>query len=263
MPIVQVNGQGIYYEDTGGDGTPLVFLHGFLFDTTMFEGQVKDLSSTYRCITIDARAFGKTEWDGQAFNLYDTASDTVGVLDHLGIDKAVIVGMSQGGYAGLRFAVTYPERVKALIFLSTYNDIDSDDVKATYATMRDAWKEHGPSGLVPTYLDLFVGQDEALRTYWGDKWMAYDALNIQHGMNNLIDRTAVTQEMVDTVTVPALVVHGDSDVGMPHTLGQALFDQLPNGKKFVLVEGAPHAANVTHPDVVNAAIREFLEEHVS
>lgn len=263
MPIVQVNGQGIYFEDSGGDGTPLVFLHGFLFDTTMFEGQVKDLAPTYRCIRIDARAFGKTEWDGQAFNLYDTASDTVGVLDHLGIDKAVIVGMSQGGYAALRFAVKYPERVKALVFLSTYNDIDSDDVKATYASMRDAWKEHGPAGLVPTYLDLFVGQDEDLRKYWGDKWMAYDALNIEHGMNNLIDRTAVTQEMVDTVTVPALVVHGDSDVGMPYALGQALFDQLPNAKEFVLVEGAPHAANVTHPEVVNKAIKAFLEEHVS
>lgn len=263
MPIVQVNGQGIHYEDTGGEGTPLVFLHGFLFDTTMFEGQVAGLSSEYRCIRIDARAFGKTEWDGQAFNLYDTASDTLGVLDHLGIDKAIIVGMSQGGYAALRFAVKYPERVKAVIFLSTYNDIDSDDVKATYATMRDAWKEHGPEGLVPTYLDLFIGQNEELRKYWGDKWLSYDANNIYHGMNNLIDRTAVTQEMVDTVTVPTLVVHGDSDVGMPYALGQALFEQLPNAKKFVLVEGAAHGANVTHPEVVNEAIKEFLKEHVS
>jgi 3-oxoadipate enol-lactonase len=260
MPIAQLNGQGIYYEDTGGEGLPLVFLHGFLFDTTMFDAQVAALSSQYRCIRFDARALGQTQWDGQAFDLYDTVEDTRALLDHLGIEQAVIVGMSQGGYASLRFAVKYPERVKALIFLSTYNGIDNDDVKATYREMRDAWRANGPEGLVPTYLDLFVGLNEDLRATWGEKWLKIPADNIYHAMNNLTDRDEVTQEQVDTVTAPALVVHGGADVGMPSDLGKALYKSLPNAKNFVVVEGAPHAANVTHPDEVNAAIQEFLAE---
>lgn len=261
MPIARINGQGIFYEDSGGEGTPLVFMHGFLFDQSMFDAQVAALAPTYRCIRFDARAFGQTEWDGQPFDLYDTVEDCIGLMDYLGIDQAVLVGMSQGGYASLRVAVKYPHRVKALVFLSTYNGIDPEEVKNIYRSMRDTWVAEGPEPLLPTYLDLFVGQDPQLRQHWNDKWKKYDSNRIVHGMNNLIDRTEVTQEMVNTVTMPALVVHGGADTGMPAAMGEALYKSLPNAVKFVVVEGAPHAANVTHPDEVNTAMLEFLAQY--
>lgn len=261
MPIAQINGQGIFYEDSGGDGTPIVFLHGFLFDQSMFDAQVKALAPKYRCIRFDARAFGQTEWDGKAFSLHDTAADCIGLLDHLGIQQAVIAGMSQGGYATVRIAVKYPQRVKALIFLSTYNGIDAEDVKSVYRSMRDVWEKEGPANLLPTYLNLFIGSDPELRAHWEAKWSVIDKQNIIHGMNNLIDRDEIDQAQVDTITMPALVIHGGADVGMPAALGQALHNSLPNAKRMVIVDGAPHAANITHPEPVNAAILEFLAEY--
>ncbi|MFW6084103.1 MAG: alpha/beta fold hydrolase, partial [Gemmatimonadota bacterium] len=108
MPITRINGQGIHYEDSGGDGPAVLFLHGFLMDRRMFDPQVEALSGAFRCVRFDARAFGDTEWDGKPFGLYDTAADGVGLLDELGIDSAVWVGHSQGGYAALRAALGHP-----------------------------------------------------------------------------------------------------------------------------------------------------------
>ena len=95
MPIAQINGQGIFYEDSGVGETAVVFLHGFLMDHTMFAPQVAALTPRYRSVCFDARGFGQTEWDGQPFNLYDTAADCIGLMEHLGIDRAVLVGSSK------------------------------------------------------------------------------------------------------------------------------------------------------------------------
>src|SRR5436853_2615570 len=119
MPIAHVNGQGLYFEDSGGPGPAVVFMHGFLMDQTMFDPQVAALAPSYRCVRFDARGFGQTEWDGRPFSLYDTVEDCIALMDHLGIERAAIVGMSQGGYAALRLALRHPEWVKALVLMST------------------------------------------------------------------------------------------------------------------------------------------------
>ena len=78
MPKVQVNGQGLHYTDTAqSEKDAIVFLHGFLMDGRMFEPQIEHLRENYRCITFDARVFGQTDWDGEAFDLYDTAADCI------------------------------------------------------------------------------------------------------------------------------------------------------------------------------------------
>ncbi|HRF94810.1 MAG TPA: alpha/beta hydrolase [Aggregatilineales bacterium] len=264
MPFAPINNQKIYYEDSGGDGPAVVFMHGFLFDTTMFDAQVEALAPKYRCIRFDARAFGQTEWDGKPFSLYDTAADCIGLMDMLGIKQAVIVGMSQGGYAAVRVAVKYPDRVKALVFISTYNGVDTDDVKAIYRSMRDTWRNEGPAKIIDTYSFLFLGpqaQFPELWTYWRAKWEQRTGEQLFHANNNLIDRDEIGQDQIDKITMPALVLHGANDQGIPLLLGEQLYKSLPNGKKFVSVPNASHASNVNNPQVVNEAMLEFLAEY--
>ena len=266
MPIAQINGQGLFYEDSGGSGPAVVMLHGFMFDQSMFDKQVAALAPQYRCVRFDARGFGQTQWDGKTFSLYDTAADCVGLMDHLGIEKATILGMSQGGYAALRVAVKYPQRVQALVFISTYNGVDPEDVKAIYRSMRDTWQNEGPAPVVSTLLDLFLGPQAdvpELWTEWKPKWEARSNADIEHTMNNLIDRDDVTQEQVDTVTAPALVIHSMADKGIPIALGEALYKSLPNSKRMLPVADAPHAANITHAEQVNKVLLEFLNEYGS
>jgi 3-oxoadipate enol-lactonase len=120
MPFAQVNGQELYFEDTGGKGPAVVFSHGLLMDQSMFAPQVAALASRYRCISWDERGHRRTATDTLApFTYYDSANDLVGLLDHLGVKRAVLAGMSQGGYLSLRCALKHPERVRALVLIDT------------------------------------------------------------------------------------------------------------------------------------------------
>lgn len=266
MPFAKVNNQEIYYEDSGGDGPAVVFMHGFLFDQAMFDPQVKAVSPQYRCVRFDARGFGQTQWDGNSFSLYDTAADCVGLMDHLGIQKATIAGMSQGGYAALRVAVKYPERVQALVFISTYNGMDTEDVKAVYRSMRDTWQNKGPGPVVDILLNLFIGTEEQasdMRAVWRPKWEARTSNDIVHTMNNLIDREEVTDEQVKQISVPVMVIHGEADQGIPMALGENLFQSMPNGKKMLTVPEATHGVSLTHADAVNSELKAFLDEYAA
>lgn len=265
MAIAQVNGQGLSYEDSGGEGPALLFMHGFLMDQSMFDPQVAALASSYRCIRFDARGFGQTQWDGQPFSLYDTAADAIGLLNYLGIQQAAIVGMSQGGYAALRLALRYPERVKALVLMSTQSGADPAEGKAQFYQMRDTWKNVGPvPPLVEGVMTAIIGpkaETAALWQEWTPKWQTRTGDQIFHAMNNLLQRDDITAEQLRKITAPALVTHGDADLGMPIELGEQLAQNLPNCKGFVRIPGAAHAANLTHPQIINPPLLAFLAEY--
>lgn len=265
MPIAKINEQGIHFQDSGGEGPALVFMHGFLMNQSLFDAQVEILAPQYRCIRWDARGFGKTQWDGKPFHLYDSASDCFGLMDHLKIDSAVLVGMSQGGYCALRAALTTPKRVKGLVLMSTRSEADEEPKKATYREVRDLWRTMGP---LPSLLDglatslLGPKQAPGIELHWNKwlpQWKAISGEAIFHAMNNLIDRDEISHRLKE-ITCPALVTHGSEDSGIPATLGEKLSKDLPNCKGFVVAPGA-HAVNLTHPHVINPPLAKFLNEY--
>ncbi len=262
MPFASINDQELFFEDSGGTGMPIFMLHGFLMDHSLFDHQVKALSD-YRCIRFDARAFGRTKWDEKAFNLYDTVSDLSGLMDHLGIKRAVICGMSQGGYAALRMALRYPERVSALILMSTQAGVDDTESKVQYRQMRDTWCEFGPvPPLMEGLLSVLLGPKSELGMLehwqtWLPKWQSLSKNSIFQAMNNLLERDDISQRL-SHITQPTLITHGDSDFGMPLRHGQFLKTHLSHCADLVVVNGAAHAANYTHPEPVNRAMLDFL-----
>src|SRR5260370_8487186 len=114
MPVATANGIEIDYTDSGGHGPAVVFSHGFLMDRTMFDQQVTALTPKYRVITWDQRGHGGTRATG-AFTYWDSAADVLALLDHLGGERAVLAGMSQGGFLSLPAALIAPDRVRALV----------------------------------------------------------------------------------------------------------------------------------------------------
>ena len=98
MPVAELRGQRLHYSDSGGSGMPLVLGHGFLMDGDMFEHQVEALTDRHRVITWDQRGHGRTVSTAEAFSYWDSADDLAALLDHLGVERAVIGGMSQGGF---------------------------------------------------------------------------------------------------------------------------------------------------------------------
>jgi 3-oxoadipate enol-lactonase len=93
MPYAEVNGQRIYYQDTGGDGQVIVLAHGFLMDHSMFAPQIEAFGDQYRLITWDQRGFGQTEFDSRPFTYWDSADDCLALLDHLQVEEAVVGGL--------------------------------------------------------------------------------------------------------------------------------------------------------------------------
>src|ERR1700722_13687743 len=120
MPIAEVNGQRLYYEDTGGLGPPVIFSHGLFMDHEMFAPQVEALKGRYRCITWDERGHAGTASDSLApFTYYDSADDLAALLARLGIKRAVLAGVSQGGVLSPRAALPHPEIARALVLIDT------------------------------------------------------------------------------------------------------------------------------------------------
>lgn len=256
MPHAAVNGQQIYYEDTGGGGPAVVLAHGFLMDHEMFAPQVAALRDDYRVITWDERGFGLTEYDGEPFSYWDSARDCLGLLDHLALDRCVIGGMSQGGFLSLRAALLAPERVRALILLSTQAGVDDPETKDANDAMNHIWLTAGPVDELTSTVATIIIDDPAHNQAWIDKWVARPKEAFEQPYQCLTTRDDITDRLGEIIC-PALVVHGSGDQAITIDRAEILAAGLPGAGDVVVVDGA-HAANLTNPAPVNAAIVEFL-----
>jgi 3-oxoadipate enol-lactonase len=170
MPFAEVNGQRIRFDDSGGEGPPVVLSHGFLMDREMFGPQVEALAPEFRLITWDERGFGETEFDGQPFTFWDSASDCLGLLDHLSIDRAMLGGMSQGGFLSLRAALLAPDRVRALVLIDSQAGVEDPERLPGYRQMQQVWIENAPVDQVAqTIAGLIIGEP-VLSEAWIAKW---------------------------------------------------------------------------------------------
>jgi 3-oxoadipate enol-lactonase len=259
VPYAQVNGQELCYEDTGGDGPPIVLSHGFLLDHRVFAPQVDELRDVYRLITWDVRGTGGTRIDGAPFTLWDAARDLFGLLDLLGIERAVLVGMDQGGSLSLRGALLHPDRVRALILVGTQAPPEAPDRIAEYRAMVDAWTEHGYDEELASAMAERVLGEPGLAEEWKPRWRELDPALLGLAADDLLDRDDVTERLPE-LAMPVLCVHGTEDTAVPVARAHEICAAVDDCRGVVEVAGAPHAVHLTHAQVVDPAIRAFLED---
>lgn len=258
MPHADTNGQRIWFRDSGGSGLPLVLAHGWLMDADMFAPQEAALGSRHRVITWDGRGHGRTESTAEPFTYWDSADDLRGVLDHLGIERAVVGGMSQGGFVALRFALRYPERTAGLVLIDTRSGPEDAEKVAEYDVMHDVWVTDGPSDqLAEMVAAIIIGGDGSQSAEWIAKWQARPKESVTQIYRTLMDRDDVTSRLAE-ITAPTLVIHGDADAAIHLSNAEALCRALQGCSKVVVIGGAGHSSNLTHPDPANRAIEEFL-----
>lgn len=258
MPYAEVNGQRLYYEDTGGDKPVVVFSHGLLMDHEMFAPQLASLRERYRCVTWDERGHGKTAGDSiRPFTYYDLADDLAALLAHLGIGPAVLAGMSQGGFLSLRCALTHPQRVRALILIDTQAGLEDPDKLPAYRQMMEVWASQGlPDEIADTVEQIVLGTGCTDASAWKAKWRAWKPQNLTASFEALVGRDDIGTRL-DDIRIPALVIHGEADIAIPLERARSLAAGLPYAD-LVTVPGAGHASNLTRPQQVNAAIERFL-----
>jgi pimeloyl-ACP methyl ester carboxylesterase len=259
MPFVNVNRHDLYFEDSGGNRPVLLFSHGFLLDHSMWEAQVKTLSAEYRCITWDERGHGMSDCLGP-FDYYDSASDAIGILDQLGIPKATLIGMSQGGFLSMRAAWKSPDRVKALVLIDTAAGVFLPEVLAAYRETAEAWQSQGPVGAIATNMATLLFGPKFDARIWIAKWQSKPPCESAHPWETVLSRDDFTPHLKE-IACPSLVIHGSKDEAFDLDTAKGLRDNLGNCKDLVVIRGAAHAPNVTHPKQVNDALAEFLRKN--
>jgi 3-oxoadipate enol-lactonase len=261
MPTAAVNGIQISYTESGGAGPAVVLSHGYLMDQSMFDAQVAALAPEFRVITWDERGHGGTSATGP-FSYWDSARDVLALLDHLGIEQAVLGGMSQGGFLSLRAALLAPQRVRGLILIDSQAGKEDEANRAGYEQLHQTWLDQGPGPVqeIVAAIILGPGQWDGWYAKWAEQYAEWAPDNLGQltwPFRCLMDRDDITGRLGE-IGCPALIIHGSADAAIPVAKAEALRDGLAGPTAFTLIDGAPHAANVTHPGAVNAEIAKFL-----
>lgn len=259
--MAAVNGQRLAVADSGGSGPALLFSHGLLMDQSMFDAQVAALRARYRCITWDQRGHGASGSATGSFTFWDSAEDAVALLDHLGIARAVFVGMSQGGFVSLRAALRHPERVGALVLIDSQARQEDPALLTGYMAAAEVAEAHGfIDDVANLAAAIILGTDPAVNAHWIARWRASPPGPLPLLLEVMGAREDLTARLGE-IRCPALVIHGENDAAIPVEHARELTRGLSGAEELIIIPGAGHASNLTHPAVVTAALNDFLERH--
>ena len=257
MPIAKVNGNRLYFEITGDGPQTIVFSHGAFLDHTLWEHVVAELSGDYRCVTWDERGHGMSECNGP-FDYWDAAHDALGLLELAGADSGVFVGMSQGGWLSQRAALIAPDRVRGLVLQGTSVGLLTPEEQAGYKQLGDAWVSLGPVGdIANAVLGIqFAGSDYD-GAYWIPRWQSKPPSEWEQVWTTILGRDDITGRMGE-ISCPVAVVHGTADAAFSMDVARTMASTLRTNIGTTSILGAPHAAALTHPREMSAAIRTLM-----
>jgi pimeloyl-ACP methyl ester carboxylesterase len=257
--IALVSDIEIAYDDVG-TGLPLVFVHGFPLNRTMWDPQVGALVAECRCIPIDLRGFGDSS-AAEPYTMDRYADDVIGVLDTLQIERAVIVGHSMGGYVAFALWRRHKARVRALVLANTRATADTIETIERRRTMIDVASDQGSSAVANMQIAGLMG-----KTSRDKRPDVYDAMHrmmaqapvsgVVGALEAMIVRPDSTP-ILATLDVPTLIVGGDEDVLVPPREARALQTSI-GGSRLEILKQAGHLANVERPAAFNTVVSEFV-----
>ena len=257
--IVEVDGARIDYEDAG-EGTPVVFLHAFPLNRAMWVPQTTALAGDWRCVTIDVRGFGESSATSP-FSVDRYADDVAVVLDHAGIDRTIVVGLSMGGYIAFAFWRRHAERMRALVLADTRAGADSADTLQRRRELVAVARAKGTRAVAERQVVGLLGKSTRERR--PDLVVDTQRIAEQASVEGIIGALEAMMARPDstptlpTITVPTLIVVGDEDVLTPPKEARAMQAAIARGRLEVLGE-AGHLSNVEQPSAFNAALERFL-----
>jgi 3-oxoadipate enol-lactonase len=252
-------GIGIAYDDVG-TGPPIVFIHGFPHNRTLWAPQVGALLPRARCITLDLRGFGESEIRGP-YTMDAYAEDVIAVLDALQIEKAMIAGLSMGGYIAFALWRNHRARIRALILADTRAGADTEEGRAKRLELIALARAKGSAAVADAQIASMVGKTTRERRpdiADGIHRMLATAPveGIVGALEAMMNRPDSTPTLA-TIDVPTLIIVGDEDVATPPKEARTMHEQIA-GSRLEILEGAGHMTNIERAAAFNHVTSEFL-----
>lgn len=260
---VNINGFDVSYDDIGEGVVPIVFLHGFPFDKTMWQEQLEYFKNKNRAIACDIRGFGKSTDEKTPLSIDLFTDDLISFLDSLDLEKVIICGLSMGGYIALNAIKRYPNRFSALILSDTQCIADSPKVKAKrYEAIKEI-NEKGVTNFNEGFIKNVFHEDsiankpelvEQLRTVVNS--------NSQHiiaqGLVAIAERSE-TCSILNKITIPTLIICGKEDAVTPLERSKFMNKEI-DGSILHVINNAGHVSNLEEPAKFNKLLRDFLTD---
>jgi 3-oxoadipate enol-lactonase len=261
MPTIHIGDISLNVEQRGA-GPPLLLVHGFPLDHTMWAGQVAALSATHRVIAPDLRGFGASGVTSGTVTMEQYADDLAALLDAMQIRHSVVLcGLSMGGYVAWQFVARHRARLERLILCDTRAAADSPDAAAGRLKTAARVLAEGAQVVAEAMLPkLFAPENLARNADFvastREVMLQTPREGIAAALRGMAQRKDVTAELAK-IDVPTLVVCGQHDgISTPAEMRQ-IAGAIP-GAKYVEVAGAGHMAPLENPELVSAKIAEFL-----
>jgi 3-oxoadipate enol-lactonase len=249
----------IGYDDVG-TGIPVVLLHAFPHNRTMWAPQLGALLEHCRCIAPDTRGFGESS-EYPPYSMERFADDLAELLDFLALDQAVIGGLSMGGYIALAFYRRHRKRVRALILADTRAGADNNDARARRAELITLAEEQGPDAVADKQLVGLLGPAtrqgnpdlvEGVRQALTDAQVP----GIRGALEAMMARQDSTP-LLAQIDVPTLVIVGEDDALTPVKEARALHSGI-RGSRLEVIPGAGHLSNLERPAAFTHLLSEFI-----
>jgi 3-oxoadipate enol-lactonase len=241
-----------------GRGDPIVFLHAFPLDGSMWDAERAELAKSHRVIVPDLRGFGRSGQAPPPASLDEHADDVARMLDSLGVERATVVGLSMGGYIALALARRHPQRLSRLILADTRSQPDSAEGRRARDENMALVDREGVAALVERLLPKLLSANAPpavvaqIRALGGRQ----TAAGLKSALAAMRDRPDATPFLA-SIAAPTTVIVGELDAISPPAEARAMAAALPAGQ-LVVIDGAGHLANLESPTAFMTALRRGL-----
>lgn len=260
MPKTRVNNIEIAYDDTGS-GPAVVLIHGYPFNRSMWAEQTTELVDRFRVIAPDLRGHGESEGSTGASTMKLMAQDVAALMDELKVARAVVGGLSMGGYVTLAFHQLFPERVESLLLADTRAQADTEEAKATRAEQAQKILAEGMAGIADAMLPKLLSPEtvskrpEVVKRV-RDMMLHTSPEGAAAALRGMAEREDQT-ERLSQIKVPTLIVVGKEDPITPPADSEKMHQRIA-GSQLVVIENASHVSNIEQAEQFNRVLKDFL-----
>ncbi len=268
MPTMLLNGQAIHYLDVG-EGEPLLFGHGYLWDSRMWMPQLNLLSQYYRCIVPDLWGHGRSAPGvSERLDIEGLAADHYRLMQQLGCEQYGVVGFAVGGMWGARLAMDYPQSVSRLVMLGSCLGAEPAESAEEYAHLLDIVQQMAeiPPAIINAVVRIFFSRFAEERHPALVETFRFDLMTLAPEQvasivtlgEAMLQRDSLLARLGE-IRCPTLILAGEHDMARPVAESETMHAQLP-GSQFAVIEKAGHMMNLEQPDQVNQRLLRFLCE---